>query len=196
MRPRYTSSIRRAAIVAVACAWSAGPVRAETLEDAWSSAVERDLALSAAASRVAAAEADLEAARAERLPMLSAGVNALGFDEAPELDFGGARIPARVPLFAGSTVLMSDARLTLPLYTGGGTRQAIGAAAAGVAAETHAASALAQQIRLAVAERYVDVLRAGSAATVAEGNVASLTAHLREVEDMYRGGSVPRNDFL
>src|SRR5690606_40934143 len=25
---------------------------------------------------------------------------------------------------------------------------------------------------------------------------ASLAAHLREVEDMYRGGSVPRNDFL
>src|SRR5690606_20868414 len=64
------------------------------------------------------------------------------------------------------------------------------------AAEQHTAAALSQQVKLGVAERYIGVLRAASAAAVAEGNVASLAAHLREVEDMYRSGSVPRNDFL
>src|SRR5690606_27301673 len=72
----------------------------------------------------------------------------------------------------------------------------IESARASLAAEQHTAAALSQQVKLGVAERYIGVLRAASAATVAEGNVASLTAHLREVEDLYRGGSVPRNDFL
>jgi outer membrane protein len=185
---------RRAALAVLITAPAGGT--AETLDDAWRIAVERDLTLSAAASRVAAAEASLDAARAERRPMVSASANALGFDDAPSLDFGSAGIPARMPLFAGSSVLMADARLTLPLYTSGMTRYAIGAAASSVTAERHAAASLSQQVRLAVAESYVDVLRAGSATDVAEGNVASLAAHLREVEDMYRGGSVPRNDYL
>src|SRR5690606_4058964 len=72
----------------------------------------------------------------------------------------------------------------------------IESARASLAAEQHTAAALSQQVKLGVAERYIGVLRAASAAAVAEGNVASLAAHLREVEDMYRSGSVPRNDFL
>src|SRR5690606_20149219 len=63
-------------------------------------------------------------------------------------------------------------------------------------AELGAAEALTRQTKLAVAERYVDVLRAESGVAVSERLVEGLAAHLREVEDLYRGGSVPRNDFL
>ncbi|MBN1238077.1 MAG: TolC family protein [Gammaproteobacteria bacterium] len=184
------------AVVGSALLWPFAGSRAETLEEAWRIAVERDLSLVAAGKRVEAAEADFDAARADRRPALAASANALGFDDTPAFDFAGAGLPVTLPLFAGSSVLMADARMTLPLYTSGATRHAIGAAAADVTAETHRAAALTRQVRLDVAARYIDVLRAGSAAAVAEGNVSSLAAHLREVEDMYRGGSVPRNDFL
>src|SRR5690606_13396755 len=46
--------------------------RAETLEEAWRISTERDLTLAAASNRVAAAEAELDAARADRRPIVSA----------------------------------------------------------------------------------------------------------------------------
>src|SRR5690606_30134999 len=108
----------------------------------------------------------------------------------------GAGLPLVMPLLDGSTLVTAGATMTMPIYTSGMTRAGIDAARANLDAGQHGAAALAQQVKLAVAERYVGVLRAESAVAVADGNVASLAAHLREVEDMYRGGSVPRNDFL
>src|SRR5690606_1805833 len=108
----------------------------------------------------------------------------------------GAGLPLVMPLLDGSTLVTAGATMTMPIYTSGMTRAGIDAARANLDAEQHGAAALAQQVKLAVAERYVGVLRAESAVAVADGNVASLAAHLRAVEDMYRGGSVPRNDFL
>src|SRR5690606_27136258 len=151
---------------------------------AWRIAGEQDFALAAARSRVAAAEAGVGAARAERLPRVAASVSALGLDDAPAFDFSGAGLPIQMPLLDGSTLTAAGATLTLPLYTSGMTRAGIDAAQANLDAEQHSAAALTQQVKLAVAERYVGVLRAASAVTVAEGNVASLAAHLREVEDM------------
>ena len=168
----------------------------ETLEDAWRLAIERDLALAAAASRVAAAEVGVGAARAERRPQLLAMVNAVELDETPRFDLSGAGLPLQMPLLDGSTLVMAGAAVSVPLYTSGMTRAAIDAARASRDAAEHDAAALSQRVKLTVAERYVGVLRAESAFAVADGNVASLTAHLREVEDMYRAGSVPRNDFL
>jgi outer membrane protein TolC len=185
----------RAALLATSALWAVG-ARAETLEEAWRIAGAQDLSLAAAESRVAAAEAGVGAARAERLPRVAASVNALEMDDAPAFDFSGAGLPIQMPLLDGSTLTAAAASVTLPLYTSGMTRAGIDAARANLDAEQHTAAALSQQVKLGVAERYVGVLRAASAAAVAEGNVASLAAHLREVEDMYRGGSVPRNDFL
>lgn len=182
-----------AALATLGCVPSAG---AETLTEAWKAALAGDLSLHAAANRVAAAEQDLGAARAERGPEVTAGANALTFDETPTLDFAGAGIPARLPLFSGSTWVLGSTQLAVPLYTGGATRNAIGAAAAGVEVQRHAAAALTQQVKLQVAERYLDVLRASSALDVARSDEASLEAHLADVEDMYRSGSVPRTDFL
>jgi outer membrane protein len=180
-----------ALLAAAACGASA-----ETLDDAWSEALEQDLSLAAAASRVAAAEAELGAARAGRRPIVSANASAIELDRAPAFDFGGAGFPLQMPLLDGSTLLLAGATVTLPLYTSGMTGAAIQAAAAQRDSERFAEGSLSQQVKLAVAERYVGVLRAESAVGVADSNVASLAAHLREVEDMYQGGSVPRNDFL
>ncbi len=174
----------------------AGPAGAETLAEAWKTALDGDLTLHAAATRVAAAEQDLGAARAERRPEIKAGASAMQFDETPAFDFGGAGLPLQMPLFSGSTFAMGSAQLSVPLYTGGATRNAIDAAAAGVEAQRHAAGALTEQVKLEVAERYLDVLRASSALAVAESDEASLEAHLHDVQDMYKSGSVPRTDFL
>jgi outer membrane protein len=169
---------------------------AETLDDAWSAAASSDLSLKAARSRVEAAEGRLAAARAERLPMLSVGMSALHLYENPAFSFSAIGIAGELPLFSTSSVTMADARVTQPLYTGGAITSGISAASADLDARQGDTKSLHQQLKLAVAERYLDVLRAQSALKVAEANVGSLTAHVADTEDMYRTGAVPRNDFL
>jgi outer membrane protein TolC len=170
--------------------------RSETLEDAWRIAQEQDLSLAAAESRIAAAEADLGAASSERRLKVAATASLLELDSSPAFDFSAAGLDVEMPLLDGSTLKTAAATVTLPVYTSGMTGAGINAARAGLDVERRAAAALSQQVRLAVAERYISVLRAGSAVAVAGSNVASLAAHVREVEDMFEAGSVPRNDYL
>ena len=107
---------------------SAGAGQAETLSEAWQIAMERDLTLLSANSRVEAAEADLAAAKAQRYPILSASGTVMTMDETPAFDFGAAGIPVQLPLYEGSTVVTSDARVTVPLFTSGALSHGIAAA--------------------------------------------------------------------
>src|SRR5512143_1378126 len=77
-------------------------------------------ALAAAASaETDAATAELTAARAARYPNLTASSTTMRFNETPAFDFGGAGLPVVLPLFSGSSMTMAEARVTLPVFTGG-----------------------------------------------------------------------------
>ena len=118
------------------------------------------------------------------------------FDTTPAFDFSGAGVPTQLPLFGGQSWLMSDARVSVPVYTGGRIGASVDAAEAERSTRRAESEALSLDVKLGVAERYIGVLRAESALAVATANVASLSAHARDVEDMYRSGQVPRNDYL
>jgi outer membrane protein TolC len=176
---------------------SAMPVfSAETLHDAWAIALAQDASLQAAQSRLLAADAELDAARSARQPSVAASSTITRFRDAPAFDFAAAGLPVQLPLFGGATVVASDARASLPIYTAGMLRANIDAATSGLDAQARTTAALAQQLKLAVAASYVDVLRTESALTAARTNTASLVAHARDVADMERNGQVPRNDYL
>ncbi|MGI9238252.1 MAG: TolC family protein [Woeseiaceae bacterium] len=170
--------------------------QAEDLNEAWTEALGYDPTLQASRSRVAAAKADLMVARTGRLPSVSASAGVTQFDEAPTFDFSGAGVPAVLPLFGGESMTMADARLTLPLYTGGQVGDGISAAEAMLSVTQFQSTASIQTIKLAVASEYIGVLRAQSALAVADANVRSLTAHVRDVDDMFKSGAVARNDYL
>ena len=172
------------------------PVLAEDLENAWREALGNDQLIRAAKSRVEAAQADLDAAKSNRLPTVAATAGITQFDEAPAFDFSAAGVPAVLPLFGGDSMTMADARVTLPLYTGGRLTRGIDAAEATLSARQFQTSITTQQIKLAVAKLYINVLRATSALDVADSNVNSLAAHVRDAEDMLKSGSVARNDYL
>lgn len=72
----------------------------------------------------------------------------------------------------------------------------IDAAEAMLEARQFQSGASTQQIKLAVAEQYITVLRAKSALAVADSNVKSLSAHVRDVDNMFKSGAVARNDYL
>lgn len=182
---------------ALACLTLVFPAaHAESLDEAWAEALGADLSVKMAESQVSAATQDLSAARAGRLPVLSVSAGLSRFDEAPAFDFSGAGVPASLPLFDGDTLETADARVTLPLYTGGTLKNSVDAAEAAVIAQHAQSSATVQRVKLAVARHYIDVLRAQRALAVAQSSVRSLTAHVGDVEDMYRSGAVARNDFL
>lgn len=169
---------------------------AENLDVAWQEALNNDPLIKASQSQVSAAEADLAAAKTGRLPMLSASAGITRFDEAPAFDFSGAGVPAILPLFGGASMNMADARITLPVFTSGQVSRRIEATAAALSASRFQLSARKQQIKLAVAEHFIDVLRAKRELAVADNSVHSLAAHVRDVDDMYRVGSVARNEYL
>ncbi|NOX69825.1 MAG: TolC family protein [Gammaproteobacteria bacterium] len=172
------------------------PAAGETLQEAWLIATAEDLTIEAAEFRVAAAESDLAAARGSRWPTLVASASATQFNETPAFDFSGAGLPGQLPLFGGSSQLMADARVTLPLFTSGMISNSVQAAKSSVQVQRLRSQAHAQDVRLKVAENFIGVLRASSALRVAESLVSSLTRHVADINDMFATGAVAKNDLL
>ncbi|MDJ0656232.1 MAG: TolC family protein [Xanthomonadales bacterium] len=167
---------------------------AESLDQAWQAALSADRQLQSARSLEQAAEQNLAAARAERRPRVTLSTSATRLDSAPAFSFGDAfRSP---PLFDDDLLLMGGAQLQLPLFTGGAIASAIASAQSSHAAGKAGVQSARQDLRLAVVQAYVNVLRARSAVAVADSNVASLEAQTRDAENQFEFGSVPRNDYL
>ena len=169
------------------------PVSAETLEDAWVLAETHDFGLAAARSDAEAAELDARAARGERWPALMASGSFTQLQDAPAFRFGTTALP---PIFSHDNYVLGGLTVNMPLFTGGRIASQIAAADAGGRARTAVADGTQRDLRLAVAENYVAVLRADRALAVAQSNVASLTDFLRDVQSMFNREVVPRNDLL
>jgi outer membrane protein TolC len=196
MSPNRTACARRrvAGFIVVTCMASAS--RAETLEEAWDAALAADGRLAAATSRSQANDAAFAAARAERLPSVTATAATSLWRDTPAWDFAGLGIPAGQPLFAGDTLNVAAAQVSLPVYMGGALVANVAAAAAERDGQMLSTDAVRQDVKFAVAAAYVGVLRAASALEVARSNSAGLAGHARDVEDMRRTGQVPTNDYL
>lgn len=167
---------------------------AETLEQAWVDALASHQQLASAAARREAAQMDVEAAKAGRLPRVDINGSYAGLDASPRFDFGGGTVSD--PLFRDDVLASAGAELSIPLYMGGSINAGIDAAASAADASEQHYAALKQDIKLAAGEHYVQVLRAESALAVARSNVASLEAHTSIAENRYRTGEVPQNDYL
>jgi len=175
----------------------ASAASAETLQDAWARAAQQDHGLAAVRSQAEAADLDAAAARAQRWPTLAVGGSYTWFDDAPAFDFSFTGLPITPPeLFGGDDFAMGSATLSVPLFTGGRISSSIAAAEArgrGAGAQLQGAE---QDLKLAVAESYVDVLRARKALAVAESNVRTLEALAGDVGAMYERELVPKNELL
>jgi outer membrane protein TolC len=171
--------------------------RAETLQDAWARAVQQDRSLAAVRSHAEAAQLDASAARAQRWPTLAVGGGYTWLDDAPAFDFSFTGLPIVPPeLFGGDDFAVGAATLSMPVFTGGRISSSIAAAEArgrGAGAQVLGAE---QDLKLAVAESYVSVLRARKALAVADSNVRTLEALVADVGAMYERELVPKNELL
>ena len=171
--------------------------RAETLAEAWALAATQDNALAAVRSQAEAAELDAAAARGQRWPSLAVGGAYTRLDDSPAFDFGFTGLPIVAPeLFDGDDFWMGAATVTVPLFTGGRISSSIAAAEArgrGAGAQVAGAE---EDVKLAVADAYVDVLRARKALEVADSNVTTLESLVSDIGAMFERELVPKNDLL
>lgn len=184
-----------AVALVLACAFtSAG---AETLEEAWALAGQQDHGLAAVRSQTEAAKADAAAARAQRWPQLSLSGAYTKLDQAPAFDFSFTGLPVKPPpLFDGNDFVMGSATLTIPLFTSGRISSSVAAAEARSRGAGDQLVAAESDLKLAVADAYVGVLRARKALAVAQSNVASLESLASDVQHMFDRELVPKNDLL
>ncbi len=174
-----------------------GAASAETLTDAWALALQQDHSLAAARNQAEAAGFEAQAARAQRWPTVAVGGSYTQLDDSPAFDFAFTGLPLTPPeLFEDDKYVMGSASLTIPLFTSGRISSSIAAAEArerGVGAQVSAATA---DVKLAVADSYVEVLRARKAHGVATSNVQTLEALTRDTTSMFERELVPKNELL
>jgi len=197
MRMKAGAVRRGIMAVAVVAALAATAARAETLQDAWALALANDRGLAAVRSQAEAAQLDAAAARAQRWPTLAVGGSYTWLDDAPAFDFSFTGLPIRPPeIFDGDDFAMGAATISVPLFTGG--RLSSGIAAAEARGRGAGAQALGaeQDVRLAVADSYVNVLRARKTLGVADSNVRTLEALASDIGAMFERELVPKNDLL
>jgi len=191
-------SVRRTLLAAVVAGVLLVPgVRAETLQDAWARAAQQDRSLAAVRSQAEAAQLDAAAARAQRWPTLAVGGSYTWFDDAPAFDFSFTGLALTPPeLFGGDDFVMGSATLSVPLFTGGRISSSIAAAEARGRGAGAQLQGVEQDVKLAVAESYVEVLRARKALAVADSNVRTLEALVGDIGAMYERELVPKNELL
>ena len=173
-----------------------GDASAETLQDAWSLALNVDPNLEASRWQSSAAQRGLYAARAERLPSLSARGSYNVFDNplsylAPVNPLGVASVEVNQREF-----FLGGVRATQPLYTFGRITSAIDAAGADVTAAVANEQRTGLDVKLQVAAAYVAVLRAQRLLEVANRNVEGLESHERQVKNQVEQGVGIRANLL
>lgn len=187
-----------AAISGVCIAWLApGLVQAESLADAWQQALVADANLASIHSEKEAAEADYRGASRQRLPVLDVTGSYTQLRDSPYLDVQTPSGPFVSPkIFRNDVYASGGVNLSVPLWTSGRLTGSIGAAEAGARAAYALEIRSTSDLKLAVAEAYVAVLRARQALDIATSSVASLQAHVDDVQVMYDKEAVAQSDLL
>ncbi len=175
-----------------------GAEPAETLQQAWAIALRVDHRLEARRWEVSATEQSLRAARAQRWPVVAVETSYVLRSDEPSFRFGtpGVPLPTDTFPYAQDENFGFRTKIDLPLYTSGRIGHGIAAASASVVSAELQVEDSKNDLKLRVAEEYVEVLRAQREIEVAESNVRSLEAHARDVELLFRHDQVPRNDLL
>ncbi|HEY8509301.1 MAG TPA: TolC family protein [Steroidobacteraceae bacterium] len=169
---------------------------AEALADAWRESALHDLTLAEARTRTESARFHAESTRALRRPTVSFSGLYTQLSSPPAVQLPPLGILALPSIDFANRFGFADVRANWPVYTAGRIGQAISAADRRTDARLAEEKRITSDIRLSVAEAFIDVLRAQRATAVADSSVATLSAHVKDVRNLFAQGVVPRNDVL
>jgi outer membrane protein TolC len=179
----------------------------ETLADAWRIALAVDRRGQASRQLTESALHALDAANAARLPTMSVegGYGALSHAattlvDIPPVIVPGLAAPLRLPFdrltFGQDRSWSFGADALLPLYTAGRIGERIAAAHADVNRTRADETATVLDVKLSVADAYIEVLRSTRLLAVVESEVKGLTAHAADAANLVDQGVAARNDQL
>jgi len=174
----------------------AGPIRAETLDQAWQAALAADRRVRAAGRLTQSAKENLAAAQGARLPRLSVEGGYTWLDNAPATVVNFPPFPPQTLPLGEDQYYSYRGTLSVPLYTSGRLTRGVDAAQAGVHAARQDEARSVLDLKLRVGELYVAVLRAQRGVEVADKHVQSLDAHAQDVANRFHQGLVAKNDLL
>ncbi|MGZ5007962.1 MAG: TolC family protein [Methylobacter sp.] len=168
---------------------------AESLEDAWNSAINNNHQIKSAKADTSASEQQLHSAEGQRLPDINVSSAYTQFSETPAAK---TRIDGQTAQFntaqAGS--VKAQAIASVPIFTSGRISHNIDAAEASLQAVQANEITSVLNIKMQVAEAYIEVLRMESALQVAQSHADSLDLHIKDVNNLFEQGIVARNDAL
>jgi outer membrane protein len=186
-----------AGLLLAAAALLARGAAAETLEQAWQTAIANNQTLAAAAADVQGARARLRAARDARWPTVDTSVGYTRLNASPQLDVVTPGLTFRSgPIFKDDQYVNGTVQVKVPLYTGGQISAGMHAAREALSGVSAQEQATLSDLKLAVAEAYVGVLRARSQLAAADASVKSLSAHVSDVRNMFQRQMVAKSDVL
>ena len=209
---------RKAAALFCAAVSMPAIVAAETLEQAWETARATDFGLRSSQFLAQSAEAARSAAARGRFPTISANGVTVQLDNAPTIkspvqDDLTIPSPIRLPLLPSSFSFPVPADLkqfeigedkltqatvtaSMPIYTGGRLTNITKAAESQVDAAGWSVRQTEQELKINVAEAYVNVLRAQGGAEISDREVEAVSGHVQDVQNLYSQEMVAKNDLL
>ena len=171
------------------------PNQPDSLERAWSEAIASAHRLKASHKSSEAAREVFSAAKSTRYPSLTAEGGHFWLDQAPSAVVSLPGLPG-LPVALDDQFWAGRVTATLPLFTSGRISSGVDAAKAGWKAAQAEERRETLDLKLNVADAYVNVLRATRAVRVTASSVASLASHAQNVANLHEKGFVPKNDLL
>ena len=168
--------------------------RSETLQQAWATAIQFDQRIAAVEAERDAANHNVRSAKASRYPRVDLLGSFTQLDSAPRFVFGDSFVSPKI--FADDNFVNAGVQVELPLFTSGLIPNQISAAKSVADASQAQLEAVRQDILLDVAQKYISVLRASSAVSVAQSSVKTLASHADDAKNQFEFGAVPKNDYL
>jgi outer membrane protein TolC len=182
-------------LMGLLAALMASNAAAETLEQAYAAASAADHGLKASRDDSAAAGKQLAAAKAAHLPSAEMDADYVAVGELPALKANLLGQSFQIPLAQRNSAVYS-ATATLPIYTGGRIEHGIAAASSSLQAAKLSETTSERDLKLRVAEAYVNVLRASRWLQVAKSHQTTLEAHSRDVDNLVKQGMAAKNAQL
>lgn len=172
------------------------PVFAETMEDAWKAALAGNHQIQASQRNTISSQLSLEAAKSARIPSLTLESGYTILNNAPAALINSPALAINELPTGEDKSISYKAMINMPVFTGGRISEGISSAGSGLNSAKQDEIKTILDIKMRVAEAYVSVLRSKHLVEVTGNNVASLSAHTRDVAHFYEQGMITKNDLL
>jgi len=187
--------INKKSICLLALLFARSGLAAETLEQAFAEAVNKNQRIFAAKANSQAAEQQIFAAQGQRMPQFNVSGGYTQLSDTPSAQTEVEGRPAQFPISTAGSA-NAQAIISLPVFTSGRISHSIEAAEAAALASQHDETTTVLNIKLQVANAFIAIFRAEKSLEVAQSHVISLKAHAKDVHNLYEQGMVARNDLL